>query len=81
MREAFNLGTGLPFSSLEVVREVLRVMGCEDLEPELQETVSGGGDRMVNSERARHELQWTPRRSLREGLVETVSWYTRTLEA
>jgi nucleoside-diphosphate-sugar epimerase len=66
--EAYNVGTGEPYSVIEVVEAVLRVAGS-DLEPDvLGDAPPGeGGERALDSAKLR-ALGWAPQVSLDEGL-------------
>jgi len=74
--EAFNFGHDAPLTVLEMVREVLNVVGRPDLEPlVLNEAKHEIRDQFLDSSKARRLLGWKPAYSLPEGLLETVEWY------
>ena len=74
--EAFNFSNEDPLTVLELVAEVRRVMGREDLEPVILDEAEGEIlDQRLSAAKARKKLGWEPRYSLEEGLKETVQWY------
>jgi CDP-glucose 4,6-dehydratase len=76
--EAFNFGHDSPLTVLEVVREILEVVGRPDLEPLILDEVKHEiHDQFLDSSKARRLLDWKPDYSLRSGLRETVEWYRR----
>ncbi|MEX0834765.1 MAG: GDP-mannose 4,6-dehydratase [Nitriliruptor sp.] len=75
--QLLNLGNGVEVTIADLVRTLLGVMG-EPIEAEM----GALPDRPIeiwrmcaDATRAREVLGWTPRRSLRDGLAETVEWY------
>jgi len=76
--EAFNFGPMSPLSVVEVVNAVSKIMGREDLEPQILNTAKAEiRDQYLSSKKAKKVLQWSPRYDLETGLLETVSWYMR----
>lgn len=76
--QAFNFGPNAPYSVLEIVHSLQRVMGCVELSPK----ILGGAkeeirDQSLDSSKARELLGWKPLFSLEEGLQRTVQWYQR----
>lgn len=79
--QAFNFGTETPMSVLELVGEILTVLDRSDLEPDVRGEASNEiPEQYLDCSKARGQLGWEPRRTLQEGLRETVAWYTRLLE-
>jgi len=78
--EAFNFGTEIPLSVLEVVKEVLECVGRNDLEPIiLNEATREIPAQTLDCQKARRLLGWKHRWSLRAGLAETLPWYADRL--
>ncbi len=77
--QAYNLGTGRPVTVLELVREIIAVVGA-DLEPEVQGTASAEIlHQYLDASRAARELGWTAQTPLREGLQAASTWYREYL--
>ena len=75
---AFNFGPEKPFSVLEIVGVLQRLMGCENLTPEIVNNVQGEiKNQYLSSAKAEKLLGWKPEYSLEIGLQETVDWYQR----
>jgi CDP-glucose 4,6-dehydratase len=73
--QAFNFGPNRPYSALEVVTTLQRLMHST-LAPEVQNlALSEIRDQSLDSSKARALLEWQPRFTLEEGLSETISWY------
>ncbi len=74
--EVYNLGGAAERTNLDVVREIVSLVGADE---SLITFVADrpGHDRRysVSFHKAERELGWSPRRSFEEGLRETVSWY------
>lgn len=73
--QVFNFSAEQPMTVVEVVEEILKVMGS-DLEP----VVLGKGQgeipyQALSADKARRALGWNPRFSMKEGLEQTVDWY------
>lgn len=74
--EAFNFGMDNPLSVIEVVQQILEVMGRADLEPDIRnEAAHEIPEQYLDCAKARARLSWAPRRTFAEGLAETVAWY------
>ncbi len=75
--EAFNFGTSLPLSVLGVVKDVLAAMNRRDLEPiVLNEATREIPEQTLDCRKAARVLGWKHSWSLRDGLAETIPWYT-----
>ena len=75
--EAFNAGSGRPFSVREVVETLIRVAGS-DVEPDFQGAgvPSGEIDRQyVDRSKLQQLTGWEPKVDLEEGLRRTLEWY------
>ncbi len=74
--QAFNFGTSRPLSVLDVTKTILRLMGREDLEPDVRNETHGEIlHQYLSSEKARRLLDWTPVASIEGALEETIDWY------
>ena len=74
--EAFNFGHNEPVSVLQIVDELRRILGRQDLEPIVLGGASGEiPDQYLDASKAATRLDWRPMFGLREGLTETVAWY------
>jgi CDP-glucose 4,6-dehydratase len=74
--EAFNFSGEKPTSVLELVHAIRRLMGREDIEPEIRNTARGEiKDQYLSAAKARERLGWTPDYGLDAGLRETIDWY------
>jgi CDP-glucose 4,6-dehydratase len=78
---AWNAGTGVPLSVLEVVQRLIAVSG-RDVEPDIQGTGVPHGEidrQYLDSTAMRQELGWSPKWDFDDGLRVTWEWYERTL--
>ena len=74
--KAFNFGTGEPVSVLELTQKILKVVGREDLKPNVQNNAHGEIlHQYLSSTMAREVLGWEPATSLSDRLQETYNWY------
>jgi CDP-glucose 4,6-dehydratase len=74
--EAFNFSGERPTTVLEIVSAIQRIMQCEHIEPDVQNTAQGEiRDQYLSAEKARTVLGWKPAYDLESGLRETVAWY------
>jgi CDP-glucose 4,6-dehydratase len=79
--EAFNVGTGVPVSVLDLVRAALRAAGHAEIEPVVEGSARHEIDRQyLDSSRIASRLGFRPEWSLDEGLRETVAWYREHLD-
>jgi CDP-glucose 4,6-dehydratase len=73
---AINFGNDEPITVMEIVKEILSVMGKSDIEPVVMNQANSEiRKQYLSSEKARSLLGWKPSFSLQEGLRETVDWY------
>ncbi|MCC7173204.1 MAG: GDP-mannose 4,6-dehydratase [Planctomycetes bacterium] len=78
--QAFNFGTEEPKSVLEIVALLQKACARPDLAPIVQNQASHEIPKQyLDCSKARAWLDWRPRRTLADGLAETVAWYRRTL--
>jgi CDP-glucose 4,6-dehydratase len=77
--EAFNFSNETPIGVLDLVRQILDLMGSR-LEPEVRDEARHEIARQcLSAEKARRVLGWSPIFSLDEGLRRTIDWYRATL--
>jgi len=80
--EAFNFGNETPFSVVEVVDAILRIMGRESLESTiLNQATAEIREQYLDCSKAKRVLEWEAAYSLESGLEETVAWYERWLDS
>jgi CDP-glucose 4,6-dehydratase len=74
--EAFNFSNELQISVLQIVKEILQLMGKNHLEPLiLNEAKNEIKHQYLSAEKARKMLNWSPKYSFDEALLETIDWY------
>lgn len=79
---AFNFGMDTRVSVRELTERILSLMDRSDLRPIVLNEASGEvRDGFLSSAKARKMLDWRPRYTLDEGLVETIQWYREHLAA
>jgi len=75
---AFNFGNNRPLKVLELVDEILKVSGREDLKPTvLSEANNEIPEQFLDSSLAGEVLGWKPEFSLADGLKSTFEWYQK----
>jgi CDP-glucose 4,6-dehydratase len=80
--EAFNFSTGIPVAVLEIVQQILHLMGRLDLDPVILNQAEAEIEaQYLDAGKARHRLGWTPTYNLSSGLAETIAWYRDFLTA
>lgn len=78
--QAFNFSNEVRLTVLELVGEILGLMGS-DLEPEVLNRVAHEIPvQCLSAEKARRVLGWAPLFSLDQGLEATIQWYRRFFE-
>ena len=76
--QAFNFAPGKPFSVLEIVNILQKIMNKEHLSPIILNNCKGEiKDQYLESSKAYKLLNWSPRFSIEDGLKETVKWYEK----
>ncbi|MBT8447930.1 MAG: NAD-dependent epimerase/dehydratase family protein [Gammaproteobacteria bacterium] len=76
--EAFNFSYEQPQTVAEVVTRTLKVLGRDDLEPEIRGEGMPRGEiphQYLAADKARDMLNWRPRYGIDEGLKLTYDWY------
>ncbi|MBN1157024.1 GDP-mannose 4,6-dehydratase [Candidatus Woesearchaeota archaeon] len=74
--EAFNFGTGIPISVLDLVDEIIKASGKTAMKPKILNQASGEiRDQFLSSEKAKKIFNWKPRFGTGEGLRKTFDWY------
>lgn len=78
--EAFNFGNNNPISVLDLVNTITNIMDKTHLKPYIQNVAQGEiHSQYLNSEKAKRILNWDPVYSLKEGLTETINWYSNII--
>jgi CDP-glucose 4,6-dehydratase len=78
--QAFNFGYGEPLTVLELVDDILRIMGKTSLEPLiLNEASNEIVNQYLDCSKAQNLLGWTPSYSREDGLRLTIDWYEKYL--
>ncbi len=74
--EVYNVSAGNETTNIEVVKEILRILGKPENLITFVEDRPGHDKRYsLNSEKLRTSLGWLPKHSFREALKSTVQWY------
>lgn len=74
--EPFNFSPEHPVTVLDLIARIQRLMGREDLVPNIRNTAQGEiRSQYLDASKARRVLGWAPRYGLDEGLAETIAWY------
>ena len=73
--EAFNFGTEIPITVLELVEEIIKISGKKIKPIILNEAKNEIREQYLSCEKARKLLSWKPAFSLRTALAETYKWY------
>ncbi|MBO8183269.1 MAG: dTDP-glucose 4,6-dehydratase [Archaeoglobus sp.] len=73
--EIYNISSGEEKMNIEVVREILRIIGKDESLIEFVEDRPGHDIRYSLDSSKIRELGWKPKHSFEEGIKETVRWY------
>lgn len=74
--EAFNFSAESPVTVLQMVKAIQKLVGCEHLEPLIQDRAKGEiKSQYLSAAKAREALQWKSAFALEAGLRETIDWY------
>jgi CDP-glucose 4,6-dehydratase len=80
--EAFNFGHETAVSVLEVVQQILRLTGREDLTPiVMSEAQHEIAVQRLECTKARRVLRWRPEDEFTSGLRKTIDWYREWLRS
>jgi CDP-glucose 4,6-dehydratase len=78
--EAFNFSLEVRLTVLDLVQQVLELMGRTDLCPIVQSIATDEiREQYMVASKARRLLGWAPRYTMQQGLRETILWYTNAL--
>lgn len=73
--EAFNFSIENPLTVLEIVNNILEAMNS-DLKPKiLNEATNEIKQQYLSAKKAKTLLDWKPKYTFKDGLVETINWY------
>ena len=73
--QAFNFSNEIQVSVLQLVQQILQLMGSE-LQPEiLNQTTNEIRHQYLSAAKARQMLDWSPLFTLDDGLQKTINWY------
>ena len=78
--EAFNFGTNLPISVLDLVTSIIKISGKTHLKPIIKGRGKTKGEidrQYMSCEKALKMLGWKPKYDLNNGLRETIEWYKK----
>lgn len=74
--EAFNFSNELQLTVIDLVNNILKLMGCSHLPPVIKNEASGEiRHQYLSTEKARKILGWQPQYPLEQSLKETIEWY------
>lgn len=77
----FNFGTEKPRSVVDLVDQILALMGKTDLVPKiLNEAAHEIREQSLDCAKARRILGWKPKHTFEEGLLNTIAWYREWIE-
>lgn len=78
--EAFNFGNEKPFTVLEVVQQIIKILGSDTEPIILNQANNEIKSQYLSAEKARITLDWSPAHSFVEGLEKTIKWYKEYLK-
>lgn len=80
IRGAFNFSNESQVTVFELVKEILKLMNREDLEPViLNEAKNEIKHQYLSARKAKEILGWKPKYNFEKGLRETIEWYKKFL--
>jgi len=79
--EAFNFSTESKITVLEITNKIIELMDCKELTPIILNEAKGEiKNQYLDSSKARKLLNWKPKYSIEEGLIQTIKWYIEFFE-
>lgn len=73
---AFNFSGEQPWTVLEIVENIQKLVKCEHIEPTILNQANAEiRDQYLDSSKAKRLLKWATLFSLEKGLVQTIAWY------
>ncbi len=79
--ESFNFSNESRTTVIEIVNEIISIMGKENIKPEiLNMKLKEIPEQSLSAKKAHKILDWHPKFDLRKGLSETVNWYYNYFE-
>ena len=77
----YNLGSKYNYNALEVVLEIYKIMGKENLRPVVKNlfTEYEIQNQKLNYKKAKKELKWNPSISFDRGIRKTIQWYKKNI--
>lgn len=79
--DAFNFGTGITTTVLDVVNKLISLSGKSNLKPNiLNEVRHEIKEQYLDCKKADRLLNWTPKHDLDTGLKKTIAWYETYLQ-
>lgn len=80
MGEGFNFGPNQPYTVLDIVGAIQKLMNCQNISPTvLNQAKAEITDQTLCSKKAEKLLNWKPLYTLEAGLAETIQWYKNFL--
>ncbi|MEK7665373.1 MAG: dTDP-glucose 4,6-dehydratase [Patescibacteria group bacterium] len=74
--QSYNIGTGERLPNIEIIKQILALMGKDESSIEYVKDRAGHDRRYaINSDKIRAELGWAPQITLAQGLAATIEWY------
>lgn len=74
--QAFNFAPGKPYSVLDIVKSIQKIMKKEKLKPKILDIAKGEiKDQFLDSSKSKKLLNWQSQFQIEEGLKKTIKWY------
>jgi len=79
--EIYNFGMGSEPTNLQIVEEILRILGKpKSLIQHVKDRPGHDRRYAVDTTKAKRELGWKPKMNFKEGLVATIQWYRQNVK-